>query len=636
VIGLLLSMVGSYALEELDLSYWRQGFGKPQLNASISRTPLRVAGELFSKGVGAHAPGGAAFGLDGTADSISGRVGMNDSGGGSSECFILGDGKVLWRSGRLLHQKPAIPFSVSLKGVKVVTLEMSDAGDGDGGDHVNWLGVHINHIGTKPTPHPYMKTLTIHPDQPRQTMSNFAASDSWTVEHLMRWPEARRNEIARLLFDQKTGIGLSGWRHNLGGGLCPESITMDFRTVDTYETSEGKYDWSKIPGQRWMLRAAKEYRVPYLVAYAVTPPRRLTRNGLTNGTDGEGSTNLKDGAESAFAQYLVDILKHYLDEGYSFTHVSPINEPDFEWNGRPTPGSQEGSRASNSDVMRMGTALHQELTNRKLPVRVLTPEASSPQVSYGANQGMTKKYGSEYGAYAQLFERETLWRKKVNPVFGYHSYWAEKLEEMTAKRKQLGEELAKIPGQEVWMTEFCQLQGPNGEGGHGRDLGMTFAINTARLMQLDLTLVNASAWQWWLAVSDANFKDGLIYVDDLDKPDGKVFASKALWAMGNFSRFIRPGFQKIATEGPFENVSETLVSAFKDPMSGRIVVVFVNPATSTEAITLNLPGRWRRSAWITSDDAKESLSRMRIPASGANVSIPSRSVVTLILDPVKL
>jgi hypothetical protein len=34
-----------------------------------------------------------------------------------------------------------------------------------------------------------------------------------------------------------------------------------------------------------------------------------------------------------------------------------------------------------------------------------------------------------------------------------------------------------------------------------------------RIIDGDLTLVNASTWQWWQAVANENFKSGLIYTD---------------------------------------------------------------------------------------------------------------------------
>lgn len=475
---------------------------------------------------------------------------------------------------------------------------------------------------------PEVKTFAIRLDRPRQTIDNFGASDSWTVEPLIRWPEKDRARIADLLFDPNKGIALSGWRYNLGGGINHETITNPLRTAETFEAAPGVYDWSRTPGQRWMLEAARKRGVPDLVAYSVTPPRRLTRNGFTNGTDGGGSTNLKPGAEGEFATYLADILAHFRKEGYDFRYLSPINEPDFEWNGVPKPDSQEGNRASNADIVRIDRAIEEELRRRHLPVTLLGPEATSPQIGYERNEGMTKKYGSEFGDYAGLLRREPSWR----PIYAYHAYWSDRFEQIVPYRQKLRAALDRVPDVRVWQTEYCQLTGPRGEGGWGRDLGMTLALNLARLVHFDLTLVEASSWSWWLAVSDGDYKDGLVYVDDLNAPSGSIYASKALWALGNYSRFVRPGFRRLEVEGASTDANGPLVSAFRNPDATRTVVVLVNPSGASQSVDLRLPGRWTCRPYATSDRSGEDLKPLAKVDLAKPLTLRSRTVLTLVCD----
>lgn len=624
------------ALTSLGTQFWRQGYASPRVGTSVEGLPLLVGGKRYSDGIGSHAPGGATYLLDQKCVSIQGSVGVSDQSSGSVEFSIWGDGKRLWKSGLCRHGEPAREFSVPLSGVRRVALLMSDGGDGMGGDHANWLDVRFTVMGNAPRPVSYMKPLSPLLDQPRQTIDNFAASDSWTIEPLYRWPEAKRKRIAELLFDQHKGAGLSGWRFNLGGGINNQTINVPHRTADTFDAGEGKFDFTRVPGQRWMLDAARAYGVPKMIAYAITGTSRMTRNGFTNGTDGDGSTNLKPGQEGAFARYLAGVVEHYQKLGYPFTAISPINEPDFEWNGVPNPGSQEGSRASNADIVVQTRALAEELARRKMNVRVLTPEASSPQAGYNATDSMTKKYGSKYGAYATMFAEETEWRKSVNPIYGYHSYWSDSLNDMVSIRKRLRQELDRSGSLEVWQTEYCQMAGPRGEGGWGRDLSMTLGLNVGRLMVLDFNIVGVSAWQWWLSVSDGDYKDGLIYVDDLDSDEGgEIFPSKSLWVVGQFSRFVRPGFQRIEIQEPFDDITSVLATAFRDPKSGRVVIVMVNTSTKTEKIDLNLPGTWKTAAWITSDRPGHDIAPYAVGKLGEPITLPSRSVVTLTLDPTK-
>ena len=625
-----------HPLESLDLSQWTQGWGRLAIGKALDQSPLKAAGQIYENGLASHAPGGGRFLLDSKASKVEGEVAMADTGHGTVSFSIWGDGRRLWKSDVIRKGQKPLPFSVSLTGVKVVTLVMSDAQDGSAGDHSAWLNVRFATQGEKPKALPFMKTLALQPSQLFQTIDNFGASDSWTVEPLIHWPEAKRREVADLLFSREKGAGLSAWRHNFGGGLNHETITIPFRTVDTYDAGEGRFDFTRCPGKRWMLKAAKEHGVEQFIGYAVTPPRRLTRNGFTNGTDGQGSTNLKEGAEPEFARYLAGILEHFIKEGYPFKYLSPINEPDFEWNGVPQPGSQEGSRASNDDIKRQCLAISRELKSRGLKVQILTPEATSPQIGFDKNEGMSKKYGSPYGAYVTDFAADSAWREEVKPIYAYHSYWADSLDNMVKHRQRLREELDKVKAMRVWQTEYCQLSGPRNEGGHGRDLGMTTALNLARLVHLDMTIVQASAWQWWLGVSDADYKDGLVYVDDISKPTGEVYASKSLYALGQFARFVRPGYQMIGLEGDFDSIEGVMPSAYRDPKSGQIVLVLINNTTSSEEIELALPsGRWNQKAWITSERPGHDIAPFKTSPLGQPLLVPSRSVMTVVFELVK-
>ena len=92
------------------------------------------------------------------------------------------------------------------------------------------------------------------------------------------------------------------------------------------------------------------------------------------------------------------------------------------------------------------------------------------------------------------------------------------------------------------MSEYCILENNELIYGGGKDLGMDAAIYMAKVIHADLTIANASAWHWWLAISKYNYKDGLIYVEN--RPEGGYEDSKSLWVLGNYSRFIRPGAKK--------------------------------------------------------------------------------------------
>ena len=132
-------------------------------------------------------------------------------------------------------------------------------------------------------------------DSEYQTIEAFSASDCWSMQKLGTWSLPNRNRVADLLFSQTGGIGLSCWRFNIGGGIT-DKINNPWRTAETFEIAEGKYDWTRQAPERWFLGAAKARGVPQFLAFVNSPPGRMTRTGITYGQRGTDTTNLKPAA----------------------------------------------------------------------------------------------------------------------------------------------------------------------------------------------------------------------------------------------------------------------------------------------------------------------------------------------------
>ena len=366
-----------------------------------------------------------------------------------------------------------------------------------------------------------------------QTIDNFGASDCWLAQEVGGWTNtAAKESIADLLFSTTSGIGLSCWRFNLGGGI-DSTITDPQRTAETFEPSQGSFVWTNQAEEQWFLSAAKARGVPQFLAFVNSPPSWMTRNGHTYCPNDSGTTNLKSSYVQLYAQYLVTILKHFRDNPdpalqINFNYISPVNEPQWSWTGN----SQEGNRASNSDIKSWIQALNSELINQGVNTQIVALESGSiPDMYQGSRD------------FVDSFAGDSAVNTKMGKTISYHSYGSDDPStQLIQNRQALANKMAQYPGWKVWMTEYCIL----GSGGPGRDLTMTTALNVARVIHYDLTVANASAWQWWLAMSSYDYKDGLIYVD----VNNQTFvASKTLWALGNYSRFIRPGAQRIDFTG---------------------------------------------------------------------------------------
>jgi alpha-galactosidase len=140
-------------LSSLDLSKLRQGWGKPQIDKSVTQKPLSINGQKFERGVGSHATGVLWIDLGAGADQFLASVGVDDAvlGQAGSVIFkIIGNGKKLWVSDVMKPGQAAKAVKVDLKGIKTLILMADDAGDGASFDHANWADARFMVRGAAP------------------------------------------------------------------------------------------------------------------------------------------------------------------------------------------------------------------------------------------------------------------------------------------------------------------------------------------------------------------------------------------------------------------------------------------------------------------------------------------------------
>lgn len=481
--------------------------------------------------------------------------------------------------------------------------------------------------------------LVVRPDLPRQTIDNFSASDCWSMDPIGReWSEENRERIADLLFSPEAGIGLSLWRFNIGAGSAAtdrETLWDPWRGVECFrDSAEAPYDWSRQPGQQWFLRAARERGVSQFLAGANSPPVWLTANGHAYCDPTGPSTNLRPGAETAFATFLADVVEHFWAEGYAFRYLSPLNEPNWAWEG-----GQEGCRFANTDIIRLVEALHAELSARGLEMDILAPESGdypslldderfrewlgTDDLATVYVSGNNRRGDGRYREYIKdLLGNERL-RAMLGTRLSAHSYWTDRgrrnlIDLRRAVRANLD---AYATGASLWQTEYCIMD-------HKRDLSMDTALHVARVIHHDLVDAEVSAWHWWLAVSPADYKDGLIYTDYRQTGEQNVLCSKTLWVLGNWSRYVRPGFRRVAADlAPA--LDDVLPSAFISPDGRRLVVVVVNASPREVALQLRVGDDMPPMRRVVTDDTHDLAADLGL-TSPDELRVGVRSVVTLL------
>jgi alpha-galactosidase len=139
-------------LSSLDLSKIQQGWGRAQVDKAVTGKPLSIGGRRFERGVGTHAKGTAWIELDGGAERFAAFVGVDDAAvaPGSVTFKVVADGKKLWESGAMKPGEAAKPVDLDVKGVKVLLLQVGDAGDGTDNDHADWADARFTGVTTRP------------------------------------------------------------------------------------------------------------------------------------------------------------------------------------------------------------------------------------------------------------------------------------------------------------------------------------------------------------------------------------------------------------------------------------------------------------------------------------------------------
>jgi O-glycosyl hydrolase len=184
-------------------------------------------------------------------------------------------------------------------------------------------------------------------------------------------------------------------------------------------------------------------------------------------------------------------------------------------------------------------------------------------------------------------------------------------------------------GKRIWQTEMGQSNtGGQIPGGNA----INNALAYARMIHYDFTIAEANAWlYWWLWSYDRPDSDHLVAFDD----SGLTF-EKRYYAIGQFSKFIRPGYQRIGSTA--NTAANVYTSAYKDPDSKEIVLVLINSGNSSVNVNVSLQnasfasfsGAYRTSA--TQD--LEPLAASFVPVGGSatisNYSLLANSITTLV------
>lgn len=493
--------------------------------------------------------------------------------------------------------------------------------------------------------------LSLYPDSVFQTLDNFGSSAGFELNEITEaWRPSALDTLAALLFSTDTaadgslkGIGLSGFRVELGACSHDNGDTSRISRVTARShcplRADGSYDWTKMDAETWWVRTAHAYHVNTVQAYSNSPPIHLTRNGLACRTQTQYVSNLRPDAYGLFADYLARIARHYDSLGTPLKYISPVNEPQWDWNCATN--TQEGTQWSTQEISRLADSASSAFVRHGVSTNILLTEAGQLDFVYSRTSPNNDNNPS--------LDQLRLWapgnalyignRPKIAPILAAHSYWTDDSDSRIFNiRTNLARALRDTnPELRYWQSEYSFLgNGYRDLSGNQNPTPHEMGLTLAKIIHADLVIGNTVAWQWWETFESTTNLPRYRLVQ-VDRDAQTAVPEKTYWALGHYSRFIRPGMRRIHVQrsdglAPQQVLRDVMPTAFHDPATGMVTVVLVNYRADARTVALALPtagqGTRMRRAYVSTPD-QNMVPQPPAPLDSL-LTVPARSLVTVV------
>ncbi|MCH5199146.1 MAG: glycoside hydrolase family 30 protein [Oscillospiraceae bacterium] len=469
-------------------------------------------------------------------------------------------------------------------------------------------------------------SIIANPLKTYQTVTGFGTSACWWSQDVGASENAE--EVARLLYSDD-GLALNIYRYNVGAGEKenPNSRIAGNRATESFyfynkESGEYEYDFSRDAAAQKVLDLSMSYgNIDTIVLFANSPHYSMTVTGQATGGYEEYFSNLPPENYEAFADYMLTIAEHFIDEGYPVKYISPINEPQWSWGGDWV--GQEGCHFETDEIVALMKVFALKIKESGLDVKLMAPES-------GEVSDVTLNWFDLLASDPDIAE--------VLGSLAYHSYWTDG---NAHNKYYFGQSLAqKNYPCTVDMTEWCELP-----LGHDiTDFGG--AMREASVISQDLLLSGANSWSAWSGVNNYSVdKNGLKWSDGLlamNDNASEINVCERYYALAHFSKFIPAGSVRIGASADVWDLDYQKgwdgevydaqlgfsASAYKTP-NGEIVLVLVNEG-KTRNFTINaLSFKLNMDVYQSTADMKlkNTYSGLICPI----ISVPSNSITTVVL-----
>jgi O-glycosyl hydrolase len=454
-------------------------------------------------------------------------------------------------------------------------------------------------------------TVTVDLSAPRQSIDGFGGSNAWTG---LPGDPATSAKVVQLLFSKTNGIGLTILRNRIPFREQPGSNDDKFINKNPDYTYKHNPDGTfSLNWDNWDLAQTKALISAVkalgsdadgltLFSTPWTPPNNSTTNWKTGVPDASNYPQVGGSLDPAHYADYADVLADYANGfaanmGIALGALSIQNEPNFTCN-------YESCSWNSSQIQNFLDAMQQEFQKKGVSssLSVLAPE----DMNFKEDLILPSLSDAVAGAFLS--------------IVGVHQY-DRNASDFAARWLPT----VKSAGKRLWMTEVSDTSANDGSIADG--------IYLARMVHADMTTAEVNAFcYWWLWTGSGDTSTASLVNLNTAKPSGsQVLDNKRLYALGQFSRFVRPGWVRLQAES--DPTSQVEASVYRNPGSKEVAVVLINYGSTGDSVQLGLSGassfaslkQWRTSA----TEELAPLGALGVSASSATVALPAQSITTV-------
>jgi glucuronoarabinoxylan endo-1,4-beta-xylanase len=436
-------------------------------------------------------------------------------------------------------------------------------------------------------------SVTINGSTTFQTIDGFGFSEAFGQASTLESASAsQQQQILNDLFSTSTGAGFTILRNILPSD---SNHTIEPNSPGS-PSATPTYTWDGNSwGQVALSKQAMSYGVTQIFGDAWSAPGFMKTNGSESnggtlcGAPGAATCSTGDWRQ-AYANYLVQYIKDYASSGVTLTNIDFVNEPSFT----ASYSSMVMTGAQNADFIKI---LGPTIKNAGLSTKIVCCDSEGWNLASGDVSAIT----SDSTALSYLNN------------FSSHGYTAAPTSPLNTA------------GKNIWETEWSTFDSLNNTWDDGSDAsGFTWAQH----IYTGLTSANLNAFLYWWGMigSGTTDNEGLLQLTS----SGTVVTSGRLWAMANYSRFIRPGAVRIGASTSDGNLQ---LSAYKNT-NGSIAVVVLNTSSSSDTATYSLQNTGVADGTTVTpyltNGSNNTAAQATTSVSGGSftAAIPARSLVT--------